>query len=186
MKFRPTSRVALTLVVCSSLFAFTANKRPFTAGTRPITEKDLWTFAWIGDPQLAPDGSRVAFAKIVVDKKHTGYETSLWIVSTKGGAEPQRLTSGTRDSQPRWSPEGTRLAFVRAVEKDGKVQPPQVYVLSMTGGEPTQITELSKGAGNPHWSPDGKRIAFRSKVNEPVRSYDQPDLYVLDLTPVCF
>ena len=155
---RSVSRAAFVFLICSVFVAFTTDKRP-------ITEKDLWAFTWIGDPQLSPDGARVAFVRVVVDKKHTGYETSLWTVPTKGGAEPQRLTSGTRDSQPRWSPDGNRLAFVRAVEKDGKVQPPQIYVLSMAGGEPTQITELSKGAGSPHWSPDGKRIAFFSDVS---------------------
>jgi len=157
MRFPPAVRASLALVLCTSLFAFAADKRP-------ITEKDLWTFTWIGDPQLSPDGSRVAFAKVVVDKKHMGYETSLWTVSTKGG-DPQRLTSGTRDSQPRWSPDGTRLAFMRSIEKDGKPQPPQILVLSMSGGEPAQITELTRGARDPHWSPDGRRIAFFSDMS---------------------
>ncbi len=160
MLTRPTYRAVFVVFTCSVFVAFAPD-----VDKRPITEKDLWAFTWIGDPQLSPDGTRVAFVRVVVDKKHTGYETSLWTVSTRGGAEPQRLTSGTRDSQPRWSPDGTRLAFVRAIEKDGKVQPPQIYVLSMSGGEPTQITELSKGAGRPHWSPDGKRVAFFSDIS---------------------
>lgn len=158
MSVRPIYRAAFALLLGFVFVGFAPDKRA-------ITEKDLWAFTWIGDPQLSPDGSRVAFVRVVVDKKHTGYETSLWTVPTRGGAEPQRLTSGIRDSQPRWSPDGTRLAFVRAVEKDGKVQPPQLFILSMSGGEPTQITELSKGAGNPQWSPDGKRIAFSSSVS---------------------
>ena len=158
MSARPIYRASFALLLGFVFVGFAPDKRP-------ITEKDLWAFTWIGDPQLSPDGSRVAFVRVVVDKKHTGYETSLWTVPARGGAEPQRLTSGTRDSQPRWSPDGTRLAFVRAVEKDGKVQPPQLFILSMSGGEPTQITELSKGAGNPQWSPDGKRIGFFSSVS---------------------
>jgi dipeptidyl aminopeptidase/acylaminoacyl peptidase len=157
MHFPPAARAGLVLVLCTSLFAFAADKRP-------ITEKDMWAFTWIGDPQLSPDGSRVAFAKVVVDKKHVGYETSLWTVSTKRG-DTQRLTSGTRDSQPRWSPDGTRLAFARSIEKDGKPQPPQIFVLSMSGGEPAQITELTRGARDPHWSPDGRRIAFFSDMS---------------------
>ncbi len=157
MRLRPVARASLALVLSTSLVAFAADKRP-------ITEKDLWAFTWIGDPQLSPDGSRVAFAKVVVDKKHMGYETSLWTVSTKGG-DPRRLTSGTRDSQPRWSPDGARLAFVRSIEKDGKPQPPQIFVLSMSGGEPTEITELTRGARDPHWSPDGRRIAFFSDMS---------------------
>jgi dipeptidyl aminopeptidase/acylaminoacyl peptidase len=159
-------RTRLAAASLAVLFAFTFSfaAAPDTA-KRSITEKDLWQFNWIGDPQMSPDGARVAFAKVIVDKKHTGYETSIWAVSTKGGGAPQRLTSGTRDSQPRWSPDGKTLAFVRAVEKDGKPQPPQLYLLSMSGGEPVQLTDLPKGAGGPEWSTDGKRIAFSSNTN---------------------
>jgi dipeptidyl aminopeptidase/acylaminoacyl peptidase len=158
MRFLTKIQIVTALILCAALAAFAADKRL-------ITEKDLWAFTWIGDPQLSPDGSRVAFVKVVVDKKHTAYETSLWTVSTKGG-EPQRLTSGTRDSQPQWSPDGMKLAFVRSIEKDGKTQPGQIFVLSMAGGEPVQITESSHGAGNPQWSPDGKRIAYFSDISD--------------------
>jgi dipeptidyl aminopeptidase/acylaminoacyl peptidase len=133
-----------------------------SAQQRPMRDKDLWLFTWVGDPQVSPDGSRVVFAKVVTDKKRLGYESSLWTVATRSGEAPQRLTSGTRDAQPRWSPDGKWLAFLRSAEKDGKPLPPQLFVLSMNGGEPLQLTDLPKGAGNPHWSPDGKRIAFVS------------------------
>src|SRR3954466_9190496 len=161
MRLRSTVVVVVLAVFSVVLLAFPADP----ATKRAITEKDLWQFNWIGDPRISPDGSRVVFAKVVVDKKHTGYETSLWVVATKGNSQPQRLTSGTRDSQPRWSPDGSKLAFARAVEKDSKPQPPQLYLLSMSGGEPVQLTDLPKGAGDPHWSPDGKRIAFSSDTS---------------------
>jgi dipeptidyl aminopeptidase/acylaminoacyl peptidase len=133
----------------------------FAAGQRPITEKDLFQFIWIADPQVSPDGSQVAFVRVVVNDKKDDYDTSIWTVSTRSG-EPRMLTSGTRDTSPQWSPEGTRLAFVRSVEKDGKRQPPQVYILPLTGGEPWPLTRMSKGASRPTWSPDGRTIAFNS------------------------
>ncbi len=132
------------------------------AGQRPITEKDLFQFTWIADPQVSPDGSQVAFVRVVVNDKKDDYDTSIWTVSTRGG-EPRMLTSGTRDTSPQWSPEGTRLAFVRSVEnKDGKRQPPQVYILPLTGGEPWPLTKLPKGVSRPTWAPDGRSIAFNS------------------------
>src|SRR3954469_18569730 len=44
---------------------------------RSITEKDLFQFNWIGDPQVSPDGSRVVFVKVTVNKKRNGYDTAL-------------------------------------------------------------------------------------------------------------
>jgi dipeptidyl aminopeptidase/acylaminoacyl peptidase len=129
------------------------------ADRRLITEKDLFAFNWIGDPQVSPDGSRVAFVRVNVDSKKEKYETSLWSVSTRGGEVPRRMTNGPRDSAPRWSPDGKRLAFIRVIDKDGKPQP-QIHLLSLGGGEPRAITSLPKGASSPAWSPDGTTIAF--------------------------
>jgi dipeptidyl aminopeptidase/acylaminoacyl peptidase len=137
---------------------------PATAQRRPITEKDLFKFVWVADPQIAPDGSQVAFVRVIADEKKDGYETSIWLVKTDGSEPPREITSGTRDAAARWSPDGRRLAFVRSVEKDGRAQPPQIFVLSMTGGEPWAITEMPRGAASPEWSPDGRTIAFSSSA----------------------
>jgi dipeptidyl aminopeptidase/acylaminoacyl peptidase len=135
------------------------------AEKRNITEKDLFNFVWIGDAQVSPDGSRVAFVRVTVNEKKDGYSTSIWTVATAGKEEPHRLTSGERDSSPRWSPDGKYLVFTRSTEKDGKPEPPQLFMLSMGGGDAFSFTSLPKGAGDPRWSPDGKTIAFTSSTN---------------------
>src|SRR5438105_5081874 len=99
------------------------------ADKRLITEKDIFKFVWVADPQISPDGSQVVFVKVTINEKNNDYETSLWSVSTSGGSAPQKLTSGTRDASPRWSPDGSRLAFVRAVERDKQPQPGQIFIL---------------------------------------------------------
>ncbi len=165
------ARVALTFLVvaagCVAAGALVVAQA--NAGKRFITEKDLFDFTWIGDPQLSPDGSRVAFTRVVVDEKRSGYETSIWVVRLGGGSEgraeaPLPMTNGKHDTQPRWSPDGRRLAFVRGGGKDegGKTQPPQIAVLSLSGGEAWIVTDLPEGAANPAWSPDGRRLAFLS------------------------
>ena len=107
---------------------------------------------------------RSCFVRVSVNEKKEGYETSLWMVPTAGG-EPHRLTTGTRDGSPRWSPDGKFLAFVRSPEKEGKPEPGQLHMLPMEGGDAFQFTSLPKGAGGIVWSPDGKTIAFSSSTN---------------------
>src|SRR3984885_11406347 len=110
-------------------------------GRRFITEKDLFKFTWIADPQISPDGSTVAFTRVTVNEKENRYETALFAVPTSGAEAPRRLTAGIRDTTPRWAPDGKRLAFVRAIEKDGRAQPPQIYLLRTDGGEARAITD---------------------------------------------
>ena len=150
-------------VLLMSCVVFLLASTSFTQQKRSITEKDLFQFQWVGAPQISPDGSQVAFVRIVVGEKQE-YETSIWTVSTSGG-EPRKLTSGKHDSGPRWSPDGKYLAFQRSVEKDSKPQPPQIFILAMGGGEAWQLTDMPKGAGGARWSPDGKTIAFTSGAN---------------------
>src|SRR5437899_5318583 len=135
------------------------------AQKRPITEKDLFDFVWIGDPQISPDGSRIAFVRVTVNEKKEGYNTSIWSVPVAGGEAPHQLTKGDHDSAPRWSPDGKFLLFVRTTEKDGKPEPPQLAILPTAGGDSFVFTDLPKGAGNPVWAPDGKSIAFTSETN---------------------
>src|SRR4030095_16319048 len=148
----------IRLFVLVLFFSFAAS-----AQKRNITEKDLFDFAWVGDPQVSPDGSTVVFVKVTVNSAKTNYDTSLWTVPTSGAEEPRKLTSGTRDSNPRWSPDGKFLAFVRSSETPGSFS--QIYLLPMTGGEAFQLTNVARGAGGPVWSPDGGWIAFGSNAN---------------------
>jgi dipeptidyl aminopeptidase/acylaminoacyl peptidase len=146
-------RALLLLITVTCFFI------PAQAQKRNITEKDLFNFVWIADPQVAPDGSRIAFMRVTVNARKDGYDTAIWTVSTSSG-ESHQMTAGPRDSSPRWSPDGQYLCFSRAPENNGRVDPPQLFMLSMQGGEAFQFTSVPRGAGNPQWSPDGKMISF--------------------------
>ena len=146
--------VVLALICLSAALA--------AAEKRLITETDIFKFVWVADPQISPDGSRVAFVRVTVDEKKDTYDTSLWLARVDGAEAPRRISGGLRDNAPRWSPEGSRLAFVRSIEKDGRPQPPQIFVMDMSGGEARAITDMPRGAGGPVWSPDGAMIAFAS------------------------
>jgi dipeptidyl aminopeptidase/acylaminoacyl peptidase len=147
------------------VLTLTAASTRALAEKRNITERDLFDFVWIGDPQVSPDGSRVAFVRVTVNDKKEGYNTSIWTVPLEGGEEPHQLTKGDHDSDPRWSPDGKFLLFLRATEKNGKPDPPQLALLPIAGGDSFVFTDLPKGAANPSWAPDGKTIAFTSDTN---------------------
>ncbi|HET9328666.1 MAG TPA: S9 family peptidase [Candidatus Eisenbacteria bacterium] len=134
---------------------------------RPMREEDLLRFVWDADPQISPDGGRVAFTRVWVDAEADEYRTQVWIAGS--GTEARPWTSGLYDSQPRWSPDGRWLAFVRKSES-GK--PGQIHLLPTGGGEATRLTTLEGGAAEPAWSPDGSRLVFVSPHN-PV--LDAPD-----------
>jgi dipeptidyl aminopeptidase/acylaminoacyl peptidase len=130
------------------------------AQKRNITEKDIFAFTWIGDTQLSPDGNRAVYVQTTVNAKRDGYDTALYLLDTSQPmTAARRLTNGPHDTQPRWSPDGTQIAFTRAVEKDGKAQQPQLYLLSLGGGEPVQVSAMEKGVGSPQWAPNGSYIA---------------------------
>jgi dipeptidyl aminopeptidase/acylaminoacyl peptidase len=152
------------IAICSSL----AGQESTVPLKRSITEKDLFNFIWIANPQVSPDGARVAFTRVNVDEKKAGYESSIWTAASNGHETPVRMTSGKHDAQPRWSPDGKSLVFVRSGDKDesGKPKPPQLALLSLAGGEAWIITDLPKGAANPVWSPDSKSIAFLSSTTQ--------------------
>jgi dipeptidyl aminopeptidase/acylaminoacyl peptidase len=161
-------RLALAIVSLAIIVPLRAQNvaQPAASRTRAITEKDLFDFSWVANPQISPDGTRVAFTRVNVDEKRTGYETSIWTVGTSGSESAVRMTNGKHDAQPQWSPDGNRIAFVRGGDKDetGKPKPPQIAMLSLAGGEARILTNLPKGTSRPVWSPDSKRIAFLSST----------------------
>lgn len=148
---------------------------------RLLTAEDLYAIKHVEDPHISPDGTQIAFVHMEIDRDAYEYRRAIFVVSTTGG-EPRRLTNGPKDTAPRWSPDGSMLAFVRAPE--GDVKPaneeerakgkgrPQLYVLPMAGGEPRQLTFLRHGAGAAVWSPDGKTLAFASETGIP----DDPEV----------
>lgn len=140
------------------------------APRKPLAPADLYEFTWVNDPQMAPDGSRVAYVVSKPERKGKRNTSEIWVVPLCGpsGAagdtlpKPRRFTAGPRDRAPRWSPDGKWLAFVS--DRGGG---PQIWLMRTAGGEARQLTKLKGGvAGEPVWSPDATRIAFTRRQEE--------------------
>jgi dipeptidyl aminopeptidase/acylaminoacyl peptidase len=135
---------------------------------RPMLPQDLTRIRFVSDPQISPDGRQVACVVTMLSEEQDRYLANIWMVDTAGG-EPRRFTTGLkRDTKPRWSPDGTRLAFLS--ERDGQAKG-QLYVIPTAGGEPTRLTDCPNGVMSYVWSPDGARIAFVTRVG----GWQEPD-----------
>jgi len=113
----------------------------------------------VGDPQLSPDGSQLVYTRRWVNAIEDRWQSALWIMKADG-TRNRFLVEG---SSPRWSPDGTRIAYVASGEPKGA----QIWVRWMDAeGGSSQITRVEQTPGNINWSPDGKSLAFTMIVPE--------------------
>jgi dipeptidyl aminopeptidase/acylaminoacyl peptidase len=150
--------LARRIQVLLAAVAIAAGSSTASAAGRPITIDDLLAFERLGDPQLAPDGTRVLYTVAVPDVGANRTARNIWIVPVAGG-EAKALTTTGRDEEARWSPDGRRVAYVSS--SGGSAQ---LWTMDADGANKKQVTRLSGEVDNIVWSPDGAMVAFTSEV----------------------
>ncbi|WP_145409315.1 alpha/beta hydrolase family protein [Paenibacillus xylanexedens] len=125
---------------------------------RPIIPEDLYRYRWISQPVVNHSG-QVAYVEQTIDRLKNEYNTQIRGIGLDG-SQDVALTDGVKDSAPSWSPDGTKLAFLRAGDGGGK----GLWVLTPGAEQPAVLLSADHKILSYVWSPDGRFIAFTSKV----------------------
>ena len=148
----------------------------------------------VSEPQFSPDAATIAVVVATPNLDENRHVATLHTVDVASGRMDQ-LVSGENYvgvSFPRYSPDGSRIAFL-AYAKGATNARPQIYVVSSRGGTPAQVTTMSTGVQQLAWSPDSNTLGFAS-ADEPEKktgyqrwndSFDvQPNFHLFMTAPV--
>ncbi len=144
--------LALVLALAIPVFA---QEQPL----RPMTFADMFSFGRVSDPQVSPDGKFICYVVTNYNMEDNSSNSDIYRVPLAGGTPLRLTTSPKSDAHPRWSPDGTTIAFISS--RTGK---PQVWLMNSDGTNQRQLTFLSTGAEGVEWSPVGTHLVFASTV----------------------
>ncbi|MCA1840600.1 MAG: prolyl oligopeptidase family serine peptidase [Actinomycetota bacterium] len=134
---------------------------------RGLVPEDVYRFRWASDPRLSPDGNRFAYVVVSIDQEENEYRPQIWMADVSAVADSALpFTSGKhKESKPRWSPDGSWLAYVAHHSDEGS----ELMVISTAGGEARELLHLEEDFDDIAWSPDGSRIAFVARSRDEER-----------------
>jgi dipeptidyl aminopeptidase/acylaminoacyl peptidase len=117
--------------------------------------RDIFGLRAAGDPQVRPDGGAIAYVRTAQDIMIDNGRPSIWLVDPASGAQTPLVVDEAANFAPRWSPDGTRLAYVVAGPGGA-----QLYVRWMAAGRSAKVATLEQSPNEIAWSPDGKTLVF--------------------------
>ncbi len=129
-------------------------------GKHNFTAVDLMSMDRVSDPQVSPDGQWVLFRVSKPSIADNKVYSDLYVVSIDGSEIKQLTNYNASNSNARWSPDGTKIAFLSNKEKDGY----QIFTMDFPKTKSRQITYIDGGVSNLSWSPDGKYFSFTADV----------------------
>jgi len=137
------------------LGATTVSAQVAESPSRIFGARDLFGLQAASDPQVRPDGSAIAYVRVSNDIMTDRARRSIWLVDANSGAQTPLVADEAANMSPRWSPDGTRLAYVAAGPNGA-----QLYVRWVAAGRSARVASLEQAPNDLAWSPDGKTLAF--------------------------
>ncbi|MCB1035696.1 MAG: PD40 domain-containing protein, partial [Acidobacteria bacterium] len=146
-----------------------------------MTIVDLLDIPSVTDPRLSPDGEEMLFVLAQADWKENKRVPQVWRAS-RGGGDSMQLTFGKDGaSEPRWSPDGSWIAFL--AKRDGDEET-QIYLLPRRGGEGRRLSTHPTSVSDLAWAPDGKSLYFLASdektEEEKKRDEAKDDVFAFD------
>ncbi len=132
-----------------------------TGPNRIFSGEDLFDLAIASDPQISPDGSRIAYVRRQNDIMQDRAVNSIWMIDVSSGDQVPFAGQDGDAFSPRWSPDGTRVAYVSTAGGSA-----QLWVKWLANGEAVRLTGLPNSPGSIAWSPDGRTIAYTMMVDD--------------------
>ena len=161
---------ALSFAASPAAFAQTSSEAPSEAATKAsdrtgpnqtFTGEDLFDLAYATDPQISPDGNRIAYVRQQNDIMADRAVSSIWMVDVSSGEQTPFAGGNGGVFSPRWSPDGSRVAYVST--EGGSAQ---LWVKWLASGEAVRLTGLPSSPSSIAWSPDGRSIAYTMMVDD--------------------
>ena len=156
MPIRPIAVLLAALFVMPVLVA-PGMATPATGPTRVLTGADIFNLEAASDPQISPDGKTIVYVRRSNDIMSDRIRSSIWSIDVASGQQVPLVVGPGSHGSPRWSPDGSKLAYVSSVDDKAGAQ---LYVRWMRSGASARITGLPATPHSLAWSPDGKRIAY--------------------------
>ena len=120
-----------------------------------LTGVDVFDLQWVSDPQMAPDGRSIAYVRMMMDIKTDRPRGVIWLTDADG-KHSRPLASADSSVEPRWSPDGKRIAYFGG-DGDGSKQ---LFVYWAESGVTAAVSHLLEAPSSLAWSPDGRWLAF--------------------------
>lgn len=126
-----------------------------------FSRMDVFDLEWVTSPQISPDGAHIVYERRGMDVMDDQRTSSLWLMEADGSNHVKLTDRDVSESSPRWSPDGSQIAYIGGTEDDGA----QIFIHTLEPRSNVQHTQLDNSPSGLSWSPDGSHLAFTMHVD---------------------